>query len=59
MRAERDRIIVKYYDAVEAYSKAVSRLIGLRGSEFERAYQEADRLRKHSEECRTELEQSA
>lgn len=55
---ERDRLISQYQAAVQAYSEAVRRLVGLAGNEFENAYKEAERLRKLSEQHRVELEMS-
>ena len=55
-KAERDRLITEYQSAVQAYSDAVHRLIGLVGRDFESAYKEAERLRQSSEQHRAALE---
>ena len=39
--AELDRLITEYHAAVKSY-RAVSRLIGLHGAEFDSAYKEAE-----------------
>ena len=58
-KAERDRVIAEYQSAVQAYSDAVRRLIGLVGRDFEAAYKEAERLRQASEQHRAALERSS
>ena len=54
--AEHDKLISEYYAAVKAYSEAVSRLVGLVGPEFDRAYKQAEALRELSEQCRAAVE---
>jgi len=55
-KSERDWLITQYQAAVQAYSEAVRRLVGLVGAEFETAYKEAEKLRQLSEQRRVILE---
>ena len=55
-RREKERIIGEYNAAVKAYSDAVSRLVGLTGEDFRRAYRQAEDLRAQCEQCRKVLD---
>lgn len=50
--SERERLINQYQAAVQAYSDAVRRLVGLTGTEFRKAHEEAEQLRESSEQHR-------
>jgi len=54
--AERERLIEEYHQAVKNYSEAVSRLLHLKGPEFDRAYEQVEELHKISEQRRAALQ---
>jgi hypothetical protein len=58
MRADerQQQLIEAYHQAVKKYNEAVSRLLHLKGSDFDRVYQEVEALRLVSERCRAALE---
>ena len=56
MDGERAKLVNEYYSSLQTYSQAVSKLRGLSGTEFEYAYQEAERARLACERCRIKLE---
>ena len=54
--AELTKLVQQYHEAVSKYAKAVERLTGLKGPDFERAYQNVEHLRQATERCRAALE---